>query len=180
MLDGLNLSDDILIGREEIDALKREVVPGVTQPTLTRLHRHLTKARASLGQFIAELEALESEGETDRALLVRMADDALEKGRKAAEEFRSGIDPLSDQLAANGGGMSVKAARYLRESLRIANVWLAGVEAYRIALLRMDVAEVVTPGKVLRARPVEGAIDYAELSRDTIAKFPKILAALAK
>jgi len=34
--------------------------------------------------------------------------------------------------------------------------------------------------KILRARPVKGKIDYAELSRDTIAKFPKILAALAK
>jgi hypothetical protein len=34
--------------------------------------------------------------------------------------------------------------------------------------------------KILRARPVEGEIDYAELSRETIAKYPKILAALAK
>lgn len=35
-------------------------------------------------------------------------------------------------------------------------------------------------GEVLRARPVKGKIDYAELIRDTIARFPKILAALAK
>jgi hypothetical protein len=34
--------------------------------------------------------------------------------------------------------------------------------------------------KVLRAKPVEGEVDYAELTRDTIKKFPKILAALAK
>jgi hypothetical protein len=34
--------------------------------------------------------------------------------------------------------------------------------------------------KILRARPVKGKIDYAELIRDTIARFPKILAALAK
>jgi hypothetical protein len=34
--------------------------------------------------------------------------------------------------------------------------------------------------KVLRARPVAGDIDYAKLSREFIAKFPKILAALAK
>lgn len=36
------------------------------------------------------------------------------------------------------------------------------------------------PGEVLRARPVQGEIDYAELIRDTMARFPKILAALAK
>src|SRR5258708_23867951 len=34
--------------------------------------------------------------------------------------------------------------------------------------------------KVLRARPVQGEINYAELTSDTIARFPKILAALAK
>jgi hypothetical protein len=34
--------------------------------------------------------------------------------------------------------------------------------------------------EVLRGRPVKGKIDYAELIRDTIARFPKILAALAK
>ena len=34
--------------------------------------------------------------------------------------------------------------------------------------------------EILRARPVKGKIDYAELIRDTIARFPKILAALAK
>jgi hypothetical protein len=37
-----------------------------------------------------------------------------------------------------------------------------------------------TPGEVLRARPVKGKVDYAELIRDTMAKFPKILATLAK
>jgi hypothetical protein len=34
--------------------------------------------------------------------------------------------------------------------------------------------------KVLRARPVKGKIDYAELSREHIKRYPKILAALAK
>jgi hypothetical protein len=34
--------------------------------------------------------------------------------------------------------------------------------------------------KILRALPARGKIDYAELIRDTIARFPKILAALAK
>jgi hypothetical protein len=32
----------------------------------------------------------------------------------------------------------------------------------------------------MRARPVTGEIDYAELSREHIARYPKIRAALAK
>lgn len=34
--------------------------------------------------------------------------------------------------------------------------------------------------EVLRARPVQGEIDYAELSREHIARYPKIRAALAE
>jgi hypothetical protein len=34
--------------------------------------------------------------------------------------------------------------------------------------------------KVLRARPADGEVDYVELTRETMKKFPKILAALAK
>ena len=34
--------------------------------------------------------------------------------------------------------------------------------------------------KILRARPVKGKIDYAELSREHMARYPKIRAALAK
>ena len=34
--------------------------------------------------------------------------------------------------------------------------------------------------EVLRARPVKGKIDYAELSREHLARYPKIRAVLAK
>jgi hypothetical protein len=38
------------------------------------------------------------------------------------------------------------------------------------------------PGEdpVLRARPVQGKVDHEALTREIIAKFPKIMAALAK
>ena len=36
------------------------------------------------------------------------------------------------------------------------------------------------PGEVLRARPVEGEIDYVEFIREHMARYPKIRAALAK
>jgi hypothetical protein len=37
-----------------------------------------------------------------------------------------------------------------------------------------------TATEVLQARPVKGKIDYAELSREHLARYPKIRAALAK
>jgi hypothetical protein len=36
------------------------------------------------------------------------------------------------------------------------------------------------PGEVLRARPVKGKIDYAEMSREHVARYPKIRARLAE
>ena len=35
-------------------------------------------------------------------------------------------------------------------------------------------------GEVLRAHPVKGKVDHAALTREIIARYPKILAALAK
>jgi hypothetical protein len=33
---------------------------------------------------------------------------------------------------------------------------------------------------ILRANPIKGGVDWAELSRETIARYPKILAALTE
>ena len=41
-------------------------------------------------------------------------------------------------------------------------------------------AKPLAEKKVLRARPVNGEIDYAELSREHIARYPKIRARLAE
>ena len=57
--------------------------------------------------------------------------------------------------------------------------YAAGYQNLRARLIRFD-AERRTAGDVLRARPIEGEIDYAKLSREHMARYPKIRAALAK
>ena len=47
-------------------------------------------------------------------------------------------------------------------------------------LLKLAAERRRAAGEVLRARPVEGEIDYAELIREHMARYPKIRAALAK
>ena len=46
--------------------------------------------------------------------------------------------------------------------------------------IRVDAKQQVAATAVLRARPVEGEVDYAELSREHLARYPKIRAALAE
>ena len=45
---------------------------------------------------------------------------------------------------------------------------------------RRETEPRATPGKPLRARPAKGEVDFAELSREHMKRYPKIRAALAK
>ena len=69
--------------------------------------------------------------------------------------------------------------QHIEELIEISVAWLAIYEDTRARLLKLA-AERRPAGTVLRARPAEDEIDYAELSREHIARYPKIRAALAK
>jgi len=83
---------------------------------------------------------------------------ALEQARLLAQEpgVESFVLDPGMLLEGDGGGEWVRAAAEVGRALD------AGRDA------------------VLRARPVEGEVDHSALTREIIAKFPKILAALAK
>jgi len=69
--------------------------------------------------------------------------------------------------------------RACRESIEVAEAWLTLYRELQGVLLKLA-AERRPAHAVLRARPLEGEIDYAELSREHMARYPKIRAALAK
>ena len=57
--------------------------------------------------------------------------------------------------------------------------WLAFYQRF-YAMLAGQAAERPSARRVMYAHPVAGDIDYAELSRQHIVRYPKIRAALAK
>jgi acyl carrier protein phosphodiesterase len=65
------------------------------------------------------------------------------------------------------------------QSIAVAKDWLALYRELHAKLLRAA-AERRPAGEILRARPIEGDIDHEALTREIIARFPKILAALAE
>ena len=75
--------------------------------------------------------------------------------------------------------MSSELRQARRESVEIAEAWLALYRELQDKLLKLA-AERRPADAVLRARPVEGEIDCAELSCEHMARYPKIRAALAK
>ena len=102
-----------------------------------------------------------------------------EWGRAAAEKLRPQIDALQLKLAAPTGRMPSELRQARRESIEVAEAWLTLYRELQGVLLKLA-AERRPTNAVLRARPLEGDIDYAELSREHMARYPKIRAALAK
>ena len=58
--------------------------------------------------------------------------------------------------------------------------YVAGYQNLRDQLIRLGAERRAAAGDVPRARPVLGEIDYEAPTRGIVARFPKILAALAK
>jgi len=99
--------------------------------------------------------------------------------RAAAEKLYPQIDALLRKLAAPGSDMPLEVRRARQESIKIAEGWLALYRDVREKLLRLA-AERRPADEVLRAKPVESEVDHEALSREFIARFPKLRAALAK
>jgi hypothetical protein len=102
-----------------------------------------------------------------------------EWGRAAAEKLYPQIDALQRKLAAPGNNMPPEVRRVRQESIEVAEGWLALHCDLREKMLRLA-AERRPADVVLRARPVRGEVDHEALSREFMARFPKIRAALAE
>jgi hypothetical protein len=100
-------------------------------------------------------------------------------GRAAAEKLYPQMDALQRKLVAPPEFMSPELRAVRRKSVDIAKAWVALYHDLEVKLRRL--AEDRQPADaILRARPVEGEIDHSALSREFMARFPKIRAALAK
>jgi hypothetical protein len=99
--------------------------------------------------------------------------------RAAAEKLYPQIDALQRKLAASGSDMPLEVRRARQESIKVAEGWLALYRDIREKSLRLAVQRR-PDDEVLRAKPVQGEVDHEALSREFIARFPKLRAALAK
>ena len=73
-----------------------------------------------------------------------------------------------------------EAYALVKQAVEIVTSYVSGYLESRDQLIRVDAKQRLAPTAVLRAQPVEGEVDYAKLSREHIARYPKIRAALAE
>jgi hypothetical protein len=118
-------------------------------------------------------------GNLDANGLVQLAATVLEAERGTAEQLYPWMEALKERLIPRSE-RAQEAQQYLHELHDFAVAWLATYQVLRERLLKLASERRNNSDEILRARPVAGDIDYAELSREHIARYPKIRAALAK
>jgi len=145
-----------------------------------KFHSAHQRALAALEGRRAELDALYQRAvapDSGWKEISRIASMVRERGSVAAEKLSPHIEGLHEKLA--GKGRPAELRRMRKQIIAVAEAWLALYGEFQAKLLRL--AEERRPaGEILRARPVEGEVDHDALSREFMARFPKIRAALAE
>jgi RNase P protein component len=112
--------------------------------------------------------------------LAEAAKRAQEKELEATAQFRPVIAALKDALQPPYNEFEAEAQQLLRDGIEVLEGWVAFYRRFS-TMLAQQAAERRSPGdKVLHARPVKGEVDHEALSREFMARFPKIRAALAE
>ena len=183
MLDFIDIKDDI----EPLVAVVEAFSSATSRADRTSL----------LAQIRDQLEKLRAADETLQAKLRQFHEGASEDGVGAAEAIQAALVLREDEGAAakillprilslkrylTGTSLSddPEAHQLLQKAVNIAVGYVAGYQNVRDQLIDLDAARAAAVGEVMCARPVEGDLDHEALTREIVARFPKILAALAK
>ena len=169
--------------RSLVDSLFSDAASAEKSSLITKLRAQRKKGRAALKQHSENLEKLCEEVSysiADPAHLLRLAEVVLRNERAAAEQLRPRLEMFQEKLATQGHKLDPELRQLFQENLEIPLGWLELYETLRKRLLAFASDEKPASESILRARPVTGDINYAELSREHIARYPKIRAALAK
>jgi chromosome segregation ATPase len=180
MPDGFNVSRDFS-DPALINAVRSELWPDSLE-LLARLRRRVAENRRALEAHANEFDKAYEEATRnglDANGLVQLAGTVLEAERGAAEQLHPWMEALIERLEPQSE-RAREAQQHLHELHELAVAWLAAYQTLRERLLKLASERRDISGKVLRARPVDGDIDYTELSREHLSRYPKIRAALAK
>lgn len=181
MPDGLPLLHDFGPELDLVRAFRVETGAIQRAKILARLRRRLEKARFDVRRLKDEVGSLYVEAaQHDAAAMefMQRAQTFIGSWQATAERFRSEVMTLEEQ-STDGTRIDEETEIFFRDSLILAAEWLDAVATFRTELLGFSEARAV-PVEILRAHPLTGQIDHTALSREFIARFPKIRAALAK
>jgi hypothetical protein len=179
MLDLIDIKHDIEPLVASVEAFGSATVQADRARLLAQIRDQLEKLRVADEKSQAEIKrVLEGGAEADEAKQAALA--SREDEGAAAKMLLPRILSLQRYLTDTSLNDDPEAHQLLQKAVNIAVGYAAGYRDVRDQLIKFDAEQRAAVGEVLRARPVEGEIDYAELSREHIVRYPKIRAALAE
>jgi hypothetical protein len=156
---------------------------GARAARFARLRRQQAKCRAATEQYAKQLDRLYEDIERsghNANWLVQAADLVCQNEKAQRERLRPGIEALKQKLTVQRISNGAEGQELISESIAVGEAWLSLLAALHKKLLQLAAERQAAADEVRQAHPVEGEIDYAELSREHIARYPRIRAALAK
>jgi hypothetical protein len=182
MPDGFEFLNEALIGPGLLDAINSGAEAGRRSRLLARLRKQQEKARAALAEHKAEFDAVYEKalGTVSIAEIIQATAIIRQKEAAAKELLMPGITNLQEKLASPLALRNPEGRQTFHDGLRIALDWLTIYDDLIQKLVLLAAKRQEVAARTLRARPVEGEADWAELSREHIARYPKIRARLAE
>jgi hypothetical protein len=175
---------DLNANRFPVAALIRALGIGIVSPSkLAQFRRSIEKARAAAGEYAERLDTLYDDIERsghDADWIVQATTIIRQRENTERERLWPGIEAAKKKLAARAGLDDSETRELVEDSIAIAEAWLALPATLHKKLLKLATRRRDASHRILQARPVKGEIDYTELSREHLARYPKIRAALAK
>jgi len=179
MPDGFSIPLDVL----PPVALLEELQAASDLTDRARLMRQLEavqeNARVLLPKFQSELRAYYSQVAGGNATWEQLLT-WVSLCKTASEIIRLELNKIEGKLSGANDTDNAEIRHVTLETLNLGSVFLASIKEIENKLAKLAADRRGTRREVLCARPVAGNVDYAELIREHMARYPKIGAALAK
>jgi len=151
--------------------------------TLRNLIAHARQDRAELeeaGAWLKEHFDLPAPRDIEISGFAEALSDAKAKELEAKKAFTPVIRVLTDLLVVSEEELDQEAKGLIKDGIYVLEGWLVHFHRLHEMLGRQLDERRATSTTVLRAKPVKGEIDWGKLSREHIARYPKIRARLAE
>jgi hypothetical protein len=142
------------------------------------------RSEADLKRHIKDLDRIydyaKRQKDASTEYLTQVANILLERERAAAEVINPGTETLRGNLMLRPDMAQSELGEIFQKSLDIATRYLNAFSETREKLVTLARERTGVSSSVKRAKPANKKVDWAELSREHIARYPKIRARLAE
>jgi hypothetical protein len=183
MPDTLDASQYELPAGVVFDAVAFEGMAGERSQLLEQLRDRINRSRALQEEWTRRFDSLYDEAvrlNFSSPFLIQWAGTLFEKGRAASERLYPLIEAMQQRLTADRERLDAESLALVQAAIALAVGWITPYSRLCDSLLVLAAERRFGGCRALRARPVAYNIDYTKLSREHMARYPKIRAALAE